>query len=197
MNMTKKDVSFFIRVIGVLLVITMCVAGLLSLVNMITRDRIAAIEVEKTNAAIKALFIGVSDPKGSDAPVYTSEQDTALEGLYEVKSGDAIVGYYAKVAPKGFKDKVNMLVGLDTEGKVCGIQIISHGETVGIGDKIEDESFRSLFNGKSGVLTYKKGADNSGSLMDGISGATYSSKAVIAGVSSACAAYEAYKGGAV
>lgn len=195
MNVTKKDVSFFARIICVLLVITMCIAGLLALVNAVTKDTIAENEAKKTAEAIKNLFPNAAAPVSTKVDV--TLDDTSFIALYEVKDGDATVGYYAEVAPTGFKGKVNMLVGMDVNGAVCGIQILSHGETVGIGDKIENPDFLARLTGKSGGVTYKKGADGSGSEIDGISGATYSSKAVIAGTDTALKAYSAYKGGAV
>ena len=195
MKLTKKDIPFFARIIGVLLIITMCVAALLSLVNAITKDTIAENEAKKTAEAIQKLFPSAAAPVSTKVDV--TLDDATFVALYEVKDGDAPVGYYAEVAPTGFKGKVNMLVGVDVNGTVCGIQILSHGETVGIGDKIEDPDFRARLTGKSGSVTYKKGANGSGSEIDGISGATYSSKAVIAGTDTALKAYSAYKGGAV
>ena len=89
-----------------------------------------------------------------------------------------------------------MMVGISTDGKVVGVKILSHGETIGIGTKIEEEGFLSGFIGREGSLSYKKGAgaDEVG-VIDGISGATYSSKAVIVGVDAALGAYKTAKGG--
>ena len=194
MKLTKQDIPFFVRIIGILLLITMCVAALLALVNDITKDTIAENEAKKTAEAIKSLFPDASSPEAKDSGVKLSDESFAA--LYAVSDGGVLIGYYAEVAPTGFKGKVNMLVGLSMDGKVCGVQILSHGETVGIGDKIEDASFLDTLVGKSGSVTYKKGADNSGSEIDGISGATYSSKAVIAGTNTALRAYETLVGGA-
>lgn len=194
MKLTKKDTLYFVRIIGVLLLITMCVAALLSLVNGITRDTIAENEAKKTSEAIKELFSDAASPVATDTGVKLA--DESFNALFEVKDGDTVVGYYASVSPTGFKGKVNMLVGIGTDGKVCGIQILSHGETVGIGDKIENDSFLNTLVGKSGSVSYKKGADGSGSEIDGISGATYSSKAVIVGTNTALAAYNSFVGGA-
>ena len=194
MTVTKKDVSYFAKIIGVLLLITMCVAALLSLVNAITKDTITENEAKKTSEAIKQLFPTATSPVATDTK--TALDDDSFVALYKVKDGESEIGYYAEVAPTGFKGKITMLVGMDNDGKVCGIQILSHGETVGIGDKIENPDFLARLTGKSGSVTYKKGAGGSGSEIDGISGATYSSKAVIAGTNTALKAYNTYKGGA-
>ena len=81
---------------------------------------------------------------------------------------------------------------LDTEGKICGVRILSMNETVGIGDAVKDEGFLSGFIGKSGSVEYVKGGGEGAGQMDGISGATYSSKAVIVGCNAALTAYAAY-----
>ena len=185
MKVTKKDVGYFARIIGVLLVITMCVALLLSAVNMITKDKIAANEKAKLENAIGELFKGITP---TTEKLSVSTDDETLVSFNLVKNGDAPVGFYAEVLPTGFKGTVSMLVGLTLDGKVTGIQILTHGETVGIGDKIEEDSFLDGFNGISSAGE----ADG----IDVITGATYSSKAVKNGVKVAINAYSAYKGGA-
>ena len=186
MTLTKKDVGYFARIIGVLLVITMCVALLLSAVNMITKDKIAANEKAKLEAAISAIFSNASSPVTTKLDL--SYENETLTSFNLVTDGDAAVGYYAEVSPVGFKGKVTMLVGLTLNGEVCGIRVISHGETVGIGDKIEDEGFLGTFYGVS--------TQDAANKVDLISGATYSSKAVRNGVSTAINAYNAFYGGA-
>lgn len=180
MSITKKNVLYFVRIIGVLLVITMCVAALLALVNDVTKDTISKNEEKALKSAVKAIFSDVNDPKTEKLNV--SLDDKTFNGLYSVKDGDTLVGYYASVAPKGFKGAVEMLVGVSLDGTVCGIQIVTSGETPGIGDKIEKASFLNKFNGKN-----KTTLD-----VDTISGATYSSKAVINGTKTALSAYEKY-----
>ena len=180
-----KNAGYFVRIVGVLLVITMCVALLLSAVNMITKDKIAANEKAKLETAIGNLFTGIT-PKTEKLSVNSG--DTALISFNLVKNGDTPVGYYAEVAPTGFKGTVSMLVGITLDGKVSGIQVLTHGETVGIGDKIENEDFLKDFNG----LASSGEAEG----VDVITGATYSSKAVKNGVKTALDAFSAYKGGA-
>lgn len=190
MKESNKNVLYFVRIIGVLTLITMLLAALLAVVNDVTKDVIAENDRKKTEEAVRGLFPEVENPVSEALEV--SCDDTAFGELFRVKSGDKTVGYYATVNPVGFKGEINMLVGLDTEGKICGVQILSMNETVGIGDVIKDEGFLSGFIGKSGSLEYVKGGGSGEGQMDGISGATYSSKAVIVGCNAALAAYAAY-----
>ena len=192
-NITKASVLYVLKICAILLVITMCVAFLLSFVNAVTKDTIAANDAAKIAKALNGLFPEAAAPEAVSVDgSYAAE----VKGFYEVKDGETLIGYYADVAPVGFKGAVNMMVGLSTDGKVVGVKVLSHGETIGIGTKIEDEGFLSGFIGRFGSLSYKKGAaaDEEG-VVDGISGATYSSKAVIAGVGAALDAYNTAKGG--
>ncbi|MBR2460173.1 MAG: RnfABCDGE type electron transport complex subunit G [Clostridia bacterium] len=192
-KITKSSVLYVVKICSVLLVITMCVAFLLSFVNAVTKDTIAANEAAQISEALTKLFPGASSPAANELE---GEFEESVNGFYEVKDGAETVGYYANVSPVGFKGAVNMMVGLSTDGKVVGVQILSHGETIGIGTKIEDADFLKGFEGKIGSLEYKKGSSGESGFIDGISGATYSSKAVIQGVDHTLKAYAAVKGGA-
>ena len=192
-KITKESTVYVLKICAILLVITMCVAFLLSFVNAVTKDTIAENDAKKVSEALSGLFPDASAPT---ANAIEGEYADKVNGFYEVKDGDTVIGYYADVSPVGFKGGVNMMVGLDKDGKSVGVKILSHGETIGIGTKIEDDSFLSKFVGLSGSIEYKKGANGESGVMDGISGATYSSKAVIEGVDMALSAYKTAKGGA-
>ena len=81
-----------------------------------------------------------------------------------------------------------MMVGVDFEGKVLGIDIISHTETAGLGAVADTEtpagqSFRSQFVGAEGSVSVTK----DGGQLDAITGATITSRAVCDGVNAALA----------
>lgn len=184
---TKSNVAYVARITSVLLIITMFIALLLSFVNAITKDVIAENDAKKISDALLSIFPDAVSPTAESIEGSYGEN---VNGFYKVTDGSKLIGYYADVAPVGFKGEIGMMVGLDTEGKVIGISIISCDETIGIGTKIKDEAFLSGFIGLNEQVTYKKGAtDADNGYIDGISGATYSSKAVIVGVNAAISAY--------
>ncbi len=182
MNKNQSKALYYVRITGVLLVITMCTAFLLAFVNGVTKDRIAENELKKTNEAVSSVFTTAADIKTEDLGITLED----VEVFCKVLDGDTHIGYYATVTPIGFKGDVKMLVGLDTEGKVLGIKILSHSETVGIGDKAFTDGYLGEFNG----------VGESEALPDAISGATYSSNAVRNGAILAYEAYKTAKGGA-
>ena len=77
---------------------------------------------------------------------------------------------------KGFHGTIGVMVGVSKDGKITDIAITSQSETPGIGSRITEESFTSQFKGKpiTGEIQ-----------VDGISGATYSSKGVMSAVNEA------------
>ena len=170
---TETTVMYIIRLTVTLLVICAVVAGALAGVNAITKDAIAANQEKKTQDALAVVLPGV-------------------QGLQKVElAGDAGIvsevyasgeSYAVKVLPSGFDGAITMMVGIE-DGQVTGISVISHTETPGLGavaaaQNAKGDAFRSQFVGQSGELEV-------GDQIDAMSGATITSKAVVAGVNAA------------
>ncbi len=110
-------------------------------------------------------------------------------------------GYVIETATSGYADEIVMLVAVTNDGKVVGLVVEEAHETLGLGSKIlTDHEFLAGFLNRSGSFTVgTPGADafsgatgeSSGAgeeiTVDGISGATVSSKAVARCVTSAVA----------
>jgi electron transport complex protein RnfG len=77
---------------------------------------------------------------------------------------------------KGFAGLIGVMVGVSKDGKLLDIGITSHSETPGIGSRVAEASFTEKFKGLKTEARVK---------IDSISGATYSSKGVIAAVNQA------------
>lgn len=174
----KKNILYTLRLSGILLAICACVAAALAGVNAVTKDRIAMAQQEKTKAAIAQVLEGNAEkmelPEGVDLGIvrsaYVSEH-----------------GYAVEVAPNGFDGEILMMVGVDMDGKVTGISIISQTETAGLGaeaasDSAKGEAFREQF---IGLTTGEILVDKDGGALDSITGATITSRAVAAGVQAA------------
>ena len=92
----------------------------------------------------------------------------------------------AAVLPGGFDNTITMMVGIDNEGKVLGISVVSHTETAGLGavaaaDTPKGVAFRDQFVGTSGSVSVTK----DGGTLDAITGATITSRAICTGVNAA------------
>ena len=173
---TESTVKYVLRLALTLLAITAVVAAALAGVNSITAPAIAELNAQKTQEAIELVLPGGGEE--IDFP--------AADLVAKVYKGEN--GYAVQTTPGGFDNTITMMVGIDNEGKVLGISIISHTETAGLGAVAAagtpaGEAFRGGFVGKSGSVSVTK----DGGEVDSITGATITSRAVCAGVSAALA----------
>ncbi|MGD9201542.1 MAG: FMN-binding protein [Chitinispirillia bacterium] len=92
----------------------------------------------------------------------------------------------------GFGGKLGVILGVDVYKNVLtGIGITTCTETPGIGMRVKDMNFRKGFKGKSVTDAIRLKADNG--VIDGISGATYSSRASCEAVSKGLELYKRIK----
>ena len=176
---TESNVAYILRLALTLLVITAVVAVALAGVNSITAPKIEQLNAEKTQQAIETVL-----PGGFDTQITDYTDDTGL--VTNVYSGAN--GYAFEVTPAGFDNTITMMVGVDHDGKVLGISIVSHTETSGLGavaaaSTSAGESFRGQFVGMSGSVSVTK----DGGEVDSLTGATITSRAVCTGVNAALA----------
>ena len=182
---TESNVRYITRITLTLLLIATIVAAALALVNNITAPIIAQVNAQKTQQAIELVL-----PGGYDTEVTDYADDTGL--VSKVYKGEN--GYAVEVTPGGFDSTITMMVGVDPEGKVLGISIISHTESAGLGavaaaSNSAGQAFRDQFVGLSGSVAV---GDN----IDAITNATITSRAVCDGVNAALACVRALEGGA-
>lgn len=58
--------------------------------------------------------------------------------VYRAKKADEITAVAFKfTAPDGYSGAIDMIIGIDRDGKVLGVRVLNHKETPGLGDKIE------------------------------------------------------------
>lgn len=53
------------------------------------------------------------------------------------KSGNVTAVCFKFIAPDGYSGAINMIMGIDRDGNILGVRVLSHKETPGLGDKIE------------------------------------------------------------
>ncbi len=175
------DPQYVLRITGVLLGICLITALLLGLVNQVTAPRIDAIQAEKVRAAMSQVL-----PADNYEPLgFTAANVTAI---YQAVSDGKDIGWVVETSTAGSQGAIEMMVGINAEGKVTGVSIVKHSETPNIGTKVVgDQAVLDRFTGMSleaGEITVNGGANR----FDGVSGATVSSRGVAAGVNAALVA---------
>ena len=177
---TEKQSAFKELVLPVIVLVVICLvcSALLAVLNDIT----APIIEENTQAETLAAYVSVL-PEGP-----TTDSMTAIDGLttanvqgaVKTANGDVAV----KAAASGYSGKdVTVYVAFSADGTVSGISIDGSTQTTGIGSKVSDDSFASGFIGWNG------GEVSSGSPVDSIAGATYSSNGAFNAINAAIDCY--------
>ena len=173
--------AYLCKMVLTLTVICVAIAALLAVINGMTKDVIAENGEKKRSAAILAIF-----PEGDTVLPWQGDgaeksvSDTVSGALYYVFNGTDPVGFCANVTPNGYVGAIQMMVGITASGEIRGVRIVEMSETSGVGSKTGSDSFLAQFLGNTGVFAV---GDN----VDGIAGATISSKAVTEGVNMALA----------
>ena len=176
---TENTVLYVLRLALTLFIIAAVVAAALAGVNSITKPVIDQLNAEKTQKAIAAVL-----PGGFDEELASfDDQGGLVSKVYKGANG-----YALEVLPSGFDNTITMMVGVDFEGKVLGISVVSHTETAGLGavaaaTTSAGEAFRAQFVGQSGSVSVTK----DGGQIDAITGATITSRAICDGVNAALA----------
>ena len=191
------DPKYIITLTVTLLVTCVIVAGLLGLVNGVTAGPIAEINWEKTQVAMSAVAADPDNTTFAETPLENTQAmidaATAAGGTlgdsYEAQVNGESAGYAITVSASGSQGTIEMMVGVDTEGTVTGVSIVSHSETSGIGTKVmnNEDGVLDQFKGKSAA----DGTLSVGTNVDAITGATVSTRGVTTGVNAALAAVAA------
>lgn len=167
----------------VLLLICVVSAALLGGTNMLTKDKIASIEAEAKASAMQEVM--------PDAVSFSEavEADEKLEYSVAFDKDNNAIGYAFTVSENGYGGEIKVMVGLDTNGAVTKIAVLSaNNETPGLGQNIKKDSFLDQFIGKTGELSVVKNAP-AGNEIQAITSATISSSAVTRTVNAAIEYY--------
>ncbi|WP_370979174.1 electron transport complex subunit RsxG [Agaribacterium sp. ZY112] len=143
----------------ILALFALATAGTLAWIHSSTADRIA--EQEK-RAAEKALLEIVSADRFDNDLLNSTWQIPAAQQAelhlkneskvhIATKAGNAVAFIFPAVAPDGYSGDIKLLVGVNSDGSISGVRVVSHKETPGLGDKadLKKSDWILSFNGKS------------------------------------------------
>jgi electron transport complex protein RnfG len=143
----------------------------------------AVFEVVPGSEALQGLVVrdGRLVPATS-APGEGDGDEAEVFGAYDADG--RFVGYAIAAEGPGFQDTIRLLFGFDPDrARVVGLQVLESRETPGLGDKIvKDDAFLDGFRDLAvspRVVVVPNGTSSAPNEVDGITGATISSKAVV------------------
>lgn len=194
----KKHFEIFNPII-VLTAICLAVALALSVCNLLTINKITAIEKEKTEASMKSL---ISADEYREIDVHSillpnADYSVAVyEGLrlYLAYSGEEFKGYIVTTKTKGYGGEISVMTAINNEKKILGVNILSCAdETPGLGQNITKEGFYSQYIDKpKDIVVVKNSAKGENNEINAVTGATISSKAVTSAINEAFIWVEIY-----
>ena len=156
------------------------VAGLaLAGVYEVTKEPIAYQKKLEVIRSLEAVLPGLdTDPDSYFLDMQREDGSEVRVFISPAEDGNAVAGSaFQVVAPDGYSGNIFIMMGVFPDGKLGGIEILSHAETPGLGNLIEDESWKGIFKGRSLDDTNFKVKKDGGDI-DQLTGATISPRAV-------------------
>jgi len=188
-----------VRLILVLTIFCLVAAAALAKVYDITKGPIAEQERIKTISGLKAVLPAFNNDIDKEATEVVVGQDRKGRDIkikfYKGKLDESPVGTaFQVIARDGYSGDISILMGVGPDGKVSGIEIISHKETPGLGNKIQKEVWRNQFKGRSLDDGPKLAVKKDGGEIDQFSGATISPRSVVNAVKKGLEIYKKESG---
>ncbi len=117
--------------------------------------------------------------------------------VYLARLKGKVVGAAFEVSGHGYNGKITLLMGVDAGGNILGVRVISHTETPGLGDKINERKSDWIlkFDGKSlgNPPPAKWKVKKDGGDFDQLSGATITPRAVVKAVRGGLVFFNAHR----
>ena len=177
----------------VLTIICSAAATALALAYNLTKEPIAYQQRLKKLNAIRAVQPDYDNEPDKDfldlAVAKNKKGGDITTRFYITKKGGAFTGTVFTVSAPGYGGEIDVMLGVDPDGTITGIQILNHTETPGLGAKITEEKFIHQFNSKN-LSNTKWALKKEGGELDQITGATISPRAVVRAI---CLGLESFR----
>jgi len=182
----------YVRLGGILFLIAAISAGLLAFLNDSTKDLIdkneamAATSPEVLEAVMpgSVMFIDIEDTALIDTIKAENAKFVNLQVAVDASNNELghVVRTFSTVA--GYGGDMELFVGISPDGKITGINVVSHSETSGLGSKTTEPDFISQFIGKAASEEIVE--------FDALAGVTKSSNSFLSAVNNAISIYSQY-----
>jgi electron transport complex protein RnfG len=191
----------FVRLAGILFIISAISAGVLAFLNDSTKDIIAQNEAKASmNPAVieavmpgAAMFNVYADTAVTDKIKAENKKfvnlETAVDG--SGKEMGYVIRTFSTVA--GYGGDMELFVGISFDGKITGMNVIKHNETAGLGSKAAEPKFQKQFLGRDAATEIKVSKSNpKADEITALTGATKSSKSFTSAVNNALSIYNQF-----
>ncbi len=192
-----------------LTLITLVAGVALGGVYEITKDPIAKQEAQAKAEAYEQVFadaVAFENVEMDDALTKTIRDQLDQEGYKaqsieeimraEDQSGETLGYAFTVVTSEGYGGDIQFSMGVQNDGTLNGISILSISETAGLGMNADTPAFKDQFVGKQvEKLQYTKNGATQDDEINAISGATVTTNAMTNGVNAGLCAFRVMEGG--
>ena len=192
-----------------LTLITLVAGVALGGVYEITKDPIARQEAQAKAEAYEQVFTDAAafeEIEMDDTLIQTIRDQLDQEGYKaqsieevmraEDQSGETLGYAFTVVTSEGYGGDIQFSMGVQNDGTLNGISILSIGETAGLGMNADTPAFKDQFVGKQvEKLQYTKDGATQDDEINAISGATVTTTAMTNGVNAGLCAFRVMEGG--
>ncbi|MCG7977934.1 MAG: electron transport complex subunit RsxG [Candidatus Thiodiazotropha endolucinida] len=163
--------------------------------NIATKDVIAERQREDMLASLNEVVTADNyDNNLLENPLTLERPDGKPVSVYRGTLGNQVTIMAYEMSSQGYAGEIRLIMGLDAQGKVLGVRVLSHTETPGLGDKIELEKDNWIlaFNGLSlgNPPRDKWRVKKDGGQFDAFSGATITPRAVLKAIEDGLVFYQ-------
>lgn len=158
----------------VLVVICLVISAALAITNGATAPQIAKINKEQADATRASVL--------TEADAFHQYEGQLNDGIAEVYFADNKTGGVITSVASSYGGDITVMVGIDAEGAITGVQVTAHSDTPGLGTKAMTPEYLAGYNGLSelSAAAVKDSQD-----VDYIVGATISSNGIYTAVKNA------------
>lgn len=192
-----------------LTLITLVAGVTLGGVYEITKDPIAKQEAQAKAEAYEQVFtdaaafeaVEMDDTLTKTIRDQLDQEGYKAQSIEEVmhaedQSGETLGYAFTVVTSEGYGGDIQFSMGVQNDGTLNGISILSIGETAGLGMNADTPAFKDQFVGKQvEKLQYTKNGATQDDEINAISGATVTTNAMTNGVNAGLCAFRVMEGG--
>ncbi len=196
------DATVFRSGITLAVIAAIC-TSIVALTYQLTEERIAANEQAWLERSLQPALSGLSFDSGvTESKIIVSPPHdlpgTEAAIIYRVYAeGAPVAALFVVSARDGYAGPIRILIGIDIERIVTGIQVLEHRETPGLGDRVEStkSDWVKQFDGHSLINPEPEGwaIKRDGGQFDQLTGASVTPRAIIKAIKETLLYFDARK----
>lgn len=170
-----------------LFLICLVATTLLAFANSVTAPIIEKLAVQTEIESRKKVCVLAED--------FIDKNENGVSYALGVDKDGKEIGMVFTTTAKSYGGEILVMTGVDMDGKVTGVELLSINDTAGLGMNATNPDFKDQFIGLvKGIIVQKNSSDHANNEITALTGATITSQAVTDAVNAALADFEAITG---